>query len=59
MKNIISYKKLYPKISVSAKVSAICGIGSIVIGTSEYPGIGIGRNFGIDAAIVFTLRHNK
>ena len=42
--------KNYPKVSVSvsAKVSAICGIGSIGIGIGEYPGIGIGigGNFG-------------
>ena len=29
-------------------MSAICGIGSI----GEYPGIGIGGNFGIGAALV-------
>ena len=45
-----SYKLLnrYPKVSVSAKVSAICGIGSIGIG--EYSGIG--TNFYIGAALV-------
>ena len=53
MKNNITYKfwqKIYPKVSVSVKVSAICGIGSIGIG--EYPGIGIGGNFGIGAALL-------
>ena len=47
--------KNYPKVSVSAKVSAICGIGSIGIGIGEYLGIGIGigGNFGIGAALVF------
>ena len=56
MKNNINYKfkKNYPKVSVSAKVSAICGIGSIGIGIGEYLsiGIGIGWNFGIGAALI-------
>ena len=41
------FKKLYLKVSVSAKVLAIRGIG-----IGEY--LGIGENFGIGAALVFT-----
>ena len=41
------------KKSVSAKVSAICGIGSIGIG--ECLGIGIGENFVTGAALVSTI----
>ena len=60
MKNIASYKlfrELYSKLSVSTKVSAICGIGSTSIGIGEYldTGIGIGENFGIGAALLSTL----
>ena len=46
MKNNISYKlkNIYPKVSVLAKISAICGIG-----IGEYPRIG--GNFGIGAAL--------
>ena len=51
------FKKVYLKVSVSvsAKISAICGIGSIGIGIGEYLsiGIGIGRNFGIGVALDF------
>ena len=60
------FKKLCPKVSVLAKVSAIWGIGSIGIGISEYPSIGIGiseypsigigENFGIGAALPFTQK---
>ena len=47
---------LFLKVSVSAKVSAISGIGSIGIGIGEYLsiGIGIGGNFGIGAALIKT-----
>ena len=46
---------MYPKVSlsVSAKVSAIYGIGSIGIG--EYPGIGENFDFGIGAALIITM----
>ena len=53
MKNNTNYNffsTLFLKVSVSAKVSAISGIGSIGIG--EYLSIGIGGNFGIGAALV-------
>ena len=55
MKNNTGYtifKKLYlqVRVSVLAKVFAICGISSISIG--EYLGIGISRNFGISAALI-------
>ena len=60
MKNNTNYKffnTLFLKVSVSvsAKVSAICGIGSIDIGIGKYLsiGIGIGKNFGIGAALIF------
>ena len=54
MKNNTNYKFLNTlplKVSVSSKVSAICGIGSIGIG--EYLSIGIGGNVGIGAALLF------
>ena len=53
MKNNTKYKifkRFNLKVSVSAKVSAICGNGSFGIG--EYLRIGIGGNFGIGAALV-------
>ena len=55
MKDNTNYKffnTLFLKVSVSvsAKVSAISGIGSIGIG--EYQSIGIGGNFGIGAALL-------
>ena len=58
MKNNTNYKffnKLFLKVSVSvsAKVSAISGIGSIGISIGEYLSIGIGRNFGIGAALIY------
>ena len=46
--------KKYLKVCVSANVTAICGIRSIGIGICEYLGIGIGENFGIDAALVWS-----
>ena len=57
MKNNTNYKffnTLFLKVSVSAKVSAISGIGSIGVGIGEYLsiGIGIGENFGIGAALL-------
>ena len=48
------YKKSYPKVSVSTKVSAICDIGSIGISENLRIGIGIGGNFGIGAALLKT-----
>ena len=56
MKNNTNYdffNTLFLKVSVSvsAKVSAISGIGSIGIGICEYLSIGIGGNFGIGAAL--------
>ena len=60
MKNNTNYKffntlflKVSVSVSVSAKVSAISGIGSIGIG--EYLSIGIGENLGIGAALVVAL----
>ena len=43
------FKNIYLKVSVSAKVSATCGIGSIGIGIGEY--LGIGGNFDTGAAL--------
>ena len=56
MKNNTNYKffnTLFLKVSVSvsAKVSAISGIGSLGIGEYLSIGIGIGGNFGIGAAL--------
>ena len=50
MKNILNKKNKYSKVSVSAKVSAICDIG-ITIGDCSDISIGIGENFGIGAAL--------
>lgn len=41
-------------VSVSAKLSAICGIGSIFVG--KYLGTGIGKNLGIGAAMYVVKR---
>ena len=51
---LINIKNIYLKVSVSiwAKVSAICGIGSIGIGIGEYLSIGIGGNLGIGTALI-------
>ena len=38
-------------VSISAKVSAICGICGIGNSIGEYMGNGIGGNFGIGAAL--------
>ena len=44
---VINLKKSYLKVSVSAKILAICSIG-----IGEYLGISMGGNFGICAALV-------
>ena len=54
-----SFKQLYLKLSVWAKVSAICGIGSISIGISEYLGNGVALLNTLRSLILARQFYNK